>query len=151
MSARRSSKVDEPEKTINYTTLRELSDKIERQIKEIEDRINELSELHKSTMGAIDSPNTIRYRTIELGGKIGQGFPVLVMDSNPDSYAFYVQESLDFYRLDYKKLTVIRDELRALLKMNMGDVTVMYLSMSGVPSRIVIFPRTRLDERRSSP
>lgn len=151
MSARRSSKVNEFEKTINYTTLRELNDKIEIQIKNIEDRINELSGLHKSIRGAIDSPNTIRYRTIELGGKIGPGFPVLVMDSNPDSYAFYIQESLDLYRLDYKKLTVIRDELRALLKMNMGDATVMYLSMSGIPSRIVIFPRTRPDERRSSP
>jgi len=144
MSVRREFKSDEPEKAINYTTLRELSDKIERQIRQIEDRINELSELH------ISSP-TIRYRTIELGGKIGQGFPVLVMDSNPDSYAFYVQESLDFYRLEHKKLTIIRDEVNALLKMNMGDINVMYLSMSGVPSRIVIFPRTRLDERKSGP
>ncbi|MFP3314163.1 MAG: hypothetical protein RXO28_06590 [Thermocladium sp.] len=144
MSVRREFKSDEPEKAINYTTLRELSDKIERQIRQIEDRINELSKLH------ISSP-TIRYRTIELGGKIGQGFPVLVMDSNPDSYAFYVQESLDFYRLEHKKLTIIRDEVNALLKMNMGDINVMYLSMSGVPSRIVIFPRTRLDERKSGP
>jgi hypothetical protein len=150
MSVRREFKNDEPEKAINYTTLRELSDKIERQIRQIEDRINELSELHKSMTGTISSP-TIRYRTIELGGKIGQGFPVLVMDSNPDSYAFYVQESLDFYRLEHKKLTIIRDEVNALLKMNMGDINVMYLSMSGVPSRIVIFPRTRLDERKSGP
>ncbi|KUO91348.1 MAG: hypothetical protein AT710_06835 [Thermocladium sp. ECH_B] len=151
MSVRREFKSDEPEKAINYTTLRELSDKIERQIRQIEDRINELSELHKSISGTISSPNTIRYRTIELGGKIGQGFPVLVMDSNPDSYAFYVQESLNFYRLEHKKLTIIRDEVNALLKMNMGDINVMYLSMSGVPSRIVIFPRTRLDERKSGP
>jgi len=150
MSVRREFKSDEPEKAINYTTLRELSDKIERQIRQIEDRINELSKLHESISGTISSP-TIRYRTIELGGKIGQGFPVLVMDSNPDSYAFYVQESLDFYRLDHKKLTIIRDEVNALLKMNMGDINVMYLSMSGVPSRIVIFPRTRLDERKSGP
>ncbi len=136
------------EKTINYGTLGELAQKLDRDIKDAEARINELTELYNTKTrgeGLTDKP---KGKYIILSGGIGPDFPVAIMEPQPENLAYYISESLNLYKLEYKKLTTIREELDALLKNNVSrDTPVMYLSLAGVPSKIVLLPRMRENSR----
>ena len=148
MNWQRRSRDDIYEKTINYSTLGELVQKLDRDIKDAEARINELTELYNNKTRTEIFADKPKGKYIVLSGGIGSDFPVAIMESQPENLVYYVSESLSLYKLEYKKLTAIREELDVLLKNNVSrDTPIMYLSLAGVPSKIVLLPRIKEKSR----
>ncbi|GGP19398.1 hypothetical protein GCM10007981_02920 [Thermocladium modestius] len=148
MSRPRMLRDDIYEKTINYGTLGELAQKLDRDIKDAEARINELTELYNTKAGTERFTDKPKGKYIILSGGIGPELPVTIMESQPENLAYYIFESLSLYKLEHKKLTAIREELDVLLKNNVSkDTPIMYLSLAGVPSKIVLLPRIRENSR----